>query len=246
MDERQIREDEGMTLVEHLEELRKRVVRIIVVSILAIGVSFVFASDLLAYIVEPVDSLVILTPGEGFFATLRLAIMMGLALASPFIIYQLVAFILPALTKQERKYLYVLLPFGYILFWAGVLFAYFAIVPYVYRFFIGFTYEGLMEPYISVSSYLGFVLGVIIPFGIIFELPILVSLLTLIGLVTPDILKKYRKYAILLVFVVAAFFTPPDPISQGLMAGPLILLYEFSIWISKIVYKRRLRREDFE
>ena len=125
-----------------------------------------------------------------------------------------------------------------LMFVVGVAFGYRVILPLAYSFFMNFGTESL-EPLISIGSYVSFVLGIVIPFGIVFQLPLIVLLLTSVGILSPMVLTQYRKHIILVIFVISAFLTPPDVISQTLMAGPMILLYELSILLSKMVFWKR-------
>ncbi len=235
--------DAEMSIYEHLEELRRRLIWAAVALFTAVVVSFSFADDALEILTRPVGNLVMMRPSEGFFVHVRLSLWMGLILSSPMILYQLVAFVTPGLTRLERRILYVFLPAGLLFFAAGAAFGFFVIVPFVYRFFLGFTSESL-RPFISVDSYVSFVTGLVIPFGMIFELPLVVVVLTFLGIITPRFLIRNRKYALLIVVVIAAFLTPPDVISQIMMAVPLMGLFELSILLSRIVYRRRGQAEE--
>lgn len=229
-----------MTLVGHLAELRWRLLVVFISFAMGLAVGFYFAKDVLGVILAVPGELVYLAPGEAFFTHLKLALVIGAGLSLPMALWQLAAFIFPGLSAAEKKYLCQGLPAAFILFLLGTAFAYRVMVPITYAFFLGFGGESL-RPLISVGSYVSFVLSLVIPFGLVFQLPLLVMVLTGVGLITPKFLKFYRKYAVLAIFILAALLTPPDIISQALMAGPLLVLYEASIIISGAVYWRRRR-----
>ncbi len=227
---------ETMTLVNHLEELRHRILWAVVPVAPAAVFGFTISGRALNFMVQHVEDLVVIHPAEAFFIHLRLAVWIGLVITSPITLYQIIAFISPALSRHEKVGLAIFLPFGLMLFVAGVAFSFFVIVPYVYRFYMQFT-MGSLEAFITVNNYVSFVTGLLIPFGVTFELPILVSALTFLGLITPAGLRRNRKFAILAIFVMSAILTPPDIISQTVMSLPLIALFELSILISVLISK---------
>ncbi|MDW7649822.1 MAG: twin-arginine translocase subunit TatC [Bacillota bacterium] len=227
-----------LTLIGHLDELRWRLVVCGLALAGGVAVGFFFAAVLQDFLLHVPGDLVYLAPGEAFFTHLRLAVTIGLVLAAPMVLSQAAAFIAPGLTDGEKKYLYIGLPAAMLLFVSGVFFAYKVMLPLTYAFFLGFGSDRLTAM-ISVGSYISFVLGLVIPFGVVFQLPLLVMILTGVGLVTPYFFKSNRKYAVLVIFILAALLTPPDLISQMLMAGPLLLLYEFSVFMAALVYRRR-------
>ncbi|MBS4031852.1 MAG: twin-arginine translocase subunit TatC [Clostridiales bacterium] len=181
---------------------------------------------------------------EAFFTHVRLAVVIGITFALPVTLYQIALFTMPGLTSEEKRYIKFGFPAAFLLFFLGILFAYRVMVPMTYVFFTGFS-DGRLVALISVGSYVSFVLGIVIPLGLVFQLPLLVVVLTGIGLLTPDYLKKNRKYSVLVIFILAAVLTPPDVISQTLMAGPLLFLYEISILLSFLVCLRKRRMEAF-
>lgn len=227
--------DSEMTLVDHLAELRRRIITVLAALFLGVLVGFYFSQQLVEYLMIIPGQLVYLYPGEAFFVHLKIALVTGIVLAFPVIIYQILRFILPGLKNSEKKVLFLGLPFAMVLFIVGVVFAYKVILPLAYSFFMGFGTDSL-EPLISIGSYVSFVLGIVLPFGIVFQLPLIVLLLTSIGILSPEVLARYRKPIVLVIFILSAFLTPPDVISQTLMAGPMLLLYEFSIILSKLVF----------
>lgn len=227
-------DDKQLTLVEHLSELRRRLV-ICFLSIFAGSLlCYLVIKRILDFLVKPVGKLVFIAPQEAFIAYLKLSLIAGIFLALPVILYQIWCFVSTGLKQNEKKYLLFYGPFSFVLFLAGASFAYFLILPLGLRFLLGFATSAL-QPMISISRYVSFVGMLLLVFGVVFELPLVIMFLTKINLVSPKLLREKRKYAILLIFIIAAVLTPPDIVTQILMAGPLILLYEISIFFSKFV-----------
>ena len=242
--------EEKQTLIKHLEELRRAIIISVTAIIIAAVFCFYFNETLLAVIVLPLtklqQSLIVTGVTEAFFVKLKLSLYAGFALAFPIISWALWRFIKPALYPHERRYVYILLPAAVILFSTGVLFAYFGILPLVLRFFIYIAGENL-ETLFRVEQYVGFVTTFTIPFGLVFELPIVIFFLTKIGVIKPEVMIKNRKYALLLIVIMAAVLTPgPDPISQLMMAIPTYMLYELSIFVSKKAAKGGVREKGTE
>lgn len=233
---------EPLTLVGHLFELRGRLLACMIALAAGVAIGFSYAGDMVGALLVLPGELVYISPGEAFHTHVRLAVLAGFMLALPMFLYQAAAFILPGLTREEATFLYIGVPASLLLLFAGVCFSYAVVLPVTYRFLIDFGTDRLAAM-ISVGSYISFALGVVIPFGVIFQLPLLVWVLTGIGLVTPEFFRQNRKYAFLCIFVISALLTPPDVVSQVLMAAPLLLLYEISIFVSKAVAWRRRKRE---
>jgi sec-independent protein translocase protein TatC len=228
-------EDMQMSIIEHLAELRKRIVISIGGLIFFSILGYSFITDILKIFTKPVGKdLVYLVPTEAFFTQLKLSMFVGFLLALPIILYQIWRFVLPGLKKEEKRYLLVLVPLSYIFFLIGVAFAFFIVIPFGIKFFLGFSSDGL-EAMFSLSKYISFIIKILIPFGIIFELPLLITLLVKLNLITSNFLKNKRRYVIVSIFVLSAILTPPDIISQAMMAVPLIFLYEFSIVVARII-----------
>lgn len=230
-----------MTLVGHLTELRRRIIFIISALVIGVLVGFYFSGSILKFLLTIPGELVYLYPGEAFFVHMKLAIIIGIVIASPVLLAQLLGFVFPALQQRQRKKIVLALPFMLTLMVIGIFFAYTVILPITYRFFMEFGTE-MLQPLISVGSYVSFVLGITLPFGIVFQLPMIVLLLTSIGIITPELLTRSRKIMMLVIFIIAAILTPPDVISQVLMAIPMLLLYELSVVIAKVVFRRRLKQ----
>ncbi|OCL27738.1 twin arginine-targeting protein translocase TatC [Orenia metallireducens] len=228
-------EDMQMSIIEHLAELRKRIVISIGGLIFFSILGYSFITDILKIFTKPVGKdLVYLVPTEAFFTQLKLSMFVGFLLALPIILYQIWRFVLPGLKKEEKRYLLVLVPLSYIFFLIGVAFAFFIVIPFGIKFFLGFSSDGL-EAMFSLNKYISFIIKILIPFGIIFELPLLITLLVKLNLITSNFLKNKRRYVIVSIFVLSAILTPPDIISQAMMAVPLIFLYEFSIVVARII-----------
>jgi sec-independent protein translocase protein TatC len=236
-----------MPFLDHLEELRWRLLWSLValIAFTVIGFFIVTRFDVLGLLVAPIapflgDSrLKYLSPIEPFFVTLKLALLVGFLFASPIIVYQIWAFLSPALRPSEKRAIVPSLYFGLALFMLGVAMAYYIALPVTLQFTMGFQTESL-EQSIVIGEYLSVVTRLLLAFGIVFELPVLILTLTAMGLVTPEFLADKRRHAILLITVVSAVITPGDVVTITiLMMVPLILLYELSISLSKVVVRRR-------
>jgi len=174
---------------------------------------------------------------EAFFTYIKVAFFSGLLLAAPVIIYQFWIFTAPGLYKNERRMLLPIVFLSSIFFICGALFGYFIVFPFGFKFFLGFATETIM-PFPSMREYLSFSIKLLLAFGIVFELPLIITFLARLGIVSTDFLKKNRKYALLLFFIGSAILTPPDVVTQIMMAFPLMLLYEISILGAKIFGKK--------
>ncbi len=234
----------------HLVELRKRLGLSVLSVFIAFIVAFVFHEGILEWITAPLnEALAEVTHlskkaadgmvtthqvGGAFFVALKVSFFAGLLGALPFILYQLWLFVAPGLYNNEKK---MVLPFvvgGSTMFFVGVMFAYYVVTPFGFQFLITFG-SFLYTPLINIEDYVGFFTKIMMGFGIAFELPVFAYFLALLGLVTDKTLKDFFKYAVLIIFVAAALLTPPDILTQLLMAAPLILLYGVSILIVRAV-----------
>lgn len=228
----------------HLEELRKRLIASAISMGIGFAICYYFSENLLQFLIEPLkaamsegDHLVFTSLPEMFFVYLKVAFVGGILLAAPFLFYEAWMFVAPGLYKHEKKMVVPFVISSTILFTGGALFGYFIAFPFGFKFFMGFSSE-YVKALPSVQLYLGFSLKLLLAFGIIFELPVVIYFLTKLGLVSAKMLKKNRKYAILIAFIVGAILTPPDVVSQLLMAGPLIVLYEIGIFVSRLARKK--------
>ena len=236
-----------MPFLDHLEELRWRMIwSLLAVLVCAVaGYFLVTRLDVLGLLVEPIKpflrgtKLKYLSPTEPFFITLKLAVTVGLLLASPIVIYHVWAFLAPALLPSEKRVIVPALYLGLVLFALGVLMSYELVLPMTLRFTMSFQTESL-EQSIVISEYLGFVTRLLLAFGAVFELPVVVLILSALGLVTPEFLASKRKHAVVIITVMASLLTPGDVITITIMMMvPLFFLYELSIALSKLVTRRR-------
>ncbi|MDI9238182.1 twin-arginine translocase subunit TatC [Lysobacter sp. LF1] len=226
-------------LIDHLIELRARLLRAVVGLILVFLALMPFASDIYAMLAQPLlaslpasGKLVAVDPAGGFFVPLKLAFFAALLVSVPWLLYQAWAFVAPGLYQREKRLAVPLLVSAVALFYIGCAFAFFLVLPTVFGFLARFTPDVVaMTP--DIGKYLDFVLVIFLAFGASFELPVALVILVLLGWVTPQQLKDSRGYAIVGVFVVAAIITPPDVVSQLMLAIPMVLLYELGILASR-------------
>jgi len=235
--------EEKQTIIEHLEALRSSLIIAFVAIIIAAVFCFYYSEQILAIVTLPLrslnENLVVTGVTEAFFVKLKLSFYSGFVIAFPVVAWALWRFLKPALYPSERKYVYVVVPLAVGLFTTGVLFAYFGVLRLILNFLIYIAGENL-DTMFKVDQYVSFVLAFTIPFGLVFELPVVVFFLSKLGIVRYEQLARNRKYALLVIVILAAALTPgPDPISQMLMAGPVYLLYEISIWVSKFAKPRK-------
>lgn len=243
-----------MPFLDHLEELRWRVLYSMVALVIGAIVGFVLVTefDLLGLLIEPVQPylgehrrLAYLSPTDPFFITLKLAVLVGLLLAAPVIIYQLWSFVAPALHRDERRAIVPSFYLGLVLFLMGAALAYFAALPVTLQFMMSFQTESL-EQNLTVGPYLSFVVRMLLAFGLVFEMPIVILVLSVFGIVDPAMLRSKRRHAIVVITILASVITPGDVVLLTLfLMIPLILLYEASIGLSALVERRnvRLRRQ---
>jgi len=227
-----------MTFLDHLEELRKRIFYSLVALGAAAIVGFVFSQRVLGLLTRLVPSLVFLAPSEAFVVQLKVALVTGLFLASPVIFYQFWRFVRPALQKHEVKYIASAVVVSSVLFVAGVAFAYLVVVPIAMKFLLSFETPKL-HAMISINEFVGTVGAFLLACGIVFQIPVIMFFLTKLGVVTPKLLMKSQRIAIVLIFIVAAILSPPDVFSQILMAIPLFILFELGVLASFLAKPRR-------
>jgi sec-independent protein translocase protein TatC len=229
-------EERQLTIIEHLEELRDRLIKSVIALTVTTLFSFVFAKRFLQILIAPMEQtpLVSLSPTTNIVVFAKVALISGVALAMPVLVYQLIGFIAPGLTSQERRYLFFILPGATISFVAGAAFAYFVMVPTTVLFLKGFLSD-VSQPYWSIDRYISFTTSYLFWLGLSFETPLLIFFLAKLGIITPVALSRYRKYAILVIAVIAAIITPtPDPLNMVLVMGPLIVLYEIGILLARL------------
>jgi sec-independent protein translocase protein TatC len=219
-----------MTVVEHLSELRRRIfIGLLAVAIGAV-VGFILAPDAIRILKTPINGPLYFTaPSSAFFLQLKLALMIGLALASPVVLYQLWAFIAPGLTPRERRLALPWVPLGLLFLAAGIGVAYF-VLPFAVGFMLGFAIPGVIDPLITADAYFGFVTNMFLAFGLVMEFPIVLVLLSKVGIVSADRLRRNRRYVFLGIFIFAVVVTPGgDPYSPTVMGAVMYLLYEVTI-----------------
>lgn len=237
-------EPEGgrMGLLDHLEELRKVLIQSLVAMGAAAILCWAWSAQLLELVIRPVSDVGVYftAPNDAFMARLKVAMVTGLFVVAPFVLFRAYGFVLPGLHRRERRVATPILLWTVGLFYTGVAFAFFVVAPYVIKFMMGFGTETL-KPLIGVGSYLGFVARLCLGFGLVFELPMLVLALCVAGIVRPQTLLRTWRYAIVIISVIAAVFTPPDVISQVMMMAPMMILYLGSVLVALVVVRRRDR-----
>ena len=241
--------EESMTLMDHLNELRRCLTKACIAVLVCFTGTWVVVDPIFNALVDPLLNVLpagshamYTTLPEGFFTRMFIAFVVGLFVASPVIFYQIWSFIAPGLYDEEKRYIVPIAFLSALFFIGGGLFCFFIVFPFVFTFFISFATESIVAMP-KVSDYLDFVLKLLIAFGLIFEMPLFAFFLSRLGIVTAKSMRSFRKYAVLLIFIVAAILTPPDVVSQLLMAGPMILLYELSILIAALFGKEK-RKEN--
>jgi len=224
-----------MTLVGHLGELRRRIVISVLALVGGTAVAYYYIDELMKFVTAPAGKLYFMSPAEGFFAFLKLAVFGGFLLALPLILWQIWAFVAPALTSGEKKWAIIMVPGSALLFFSGVAFAYLLVWPPAVKFFLGFGSESL-QPMLSLGQYLSFLISFILPFGIIFNLPLVLLVLAKMGIISSALLAKQRRVMVVVAFIVGGIITPtPDIFSQTMMAIPILVLYEASIWAVRLL-----------
>jgi len=235
--------DDKMPFMEHLGELRVRIMRSLFWLLGGLVIAFPFSERIVDWLARPVTKLgyklVFTAPAEAFWVQMKVAMIVGLFIASPGILWQVWAFIAPGLHEHEKKYAAPFVIIGSLMFIAGGAFSLFVVTPYAINFLLSYARETL-QPMITLENHVGFLLKFTLAFGLVFELPLALTLLARMGLVTPRALARNRKYAILGAFIAGAVLTPtPDAFNQTLMAGPLILLYEVGIICARVFGRRK-------
>lgn len=234
-----------MPFLDHLEELRRRIIwALLALAICAVlGFFVVTELDVIGILerpfqkVMPGQNLLFTSPTTPVVVTFKLAFVVGFIMALPVIAFQAWSFFSPALYEHEKRLVIPAIGVGFLLFLAGIAMAYFFVLPLGLNFLLGFQAESL-EPIITIDEYLKFATRLILAFGIIFEMPVVLVLLGLLGIVTPDGLRKYRRHAIVILAISAALLTPADLGTMFMLFTPMILLYEISIWLVRLVVRR--------
>ncbi len=241
-----------MPFLDHLEELRWRILWSLLAIVVAsvVGYILVLRFRVLDILISPFyevmedeTKLVFLSPTEPFFLLLRIGILAGLVLASPIIVYQIWSFLAPALERHEKRAIIPALYLGVVLFAAGVLMAYYMALPVTLRFLLFFGTD-YFDPMLRAGDYFGFVTKLLMAFGVLFELPVVIMILSALGLVTPAFLRAKRRHAIVIITILASLLSPGDVVTvTAMMMIPMVFLYEFSIVLSVVITRRRRARK---
>lgn len=234
-----------LTILEHLTELRKRLVKIAIVNLIATLICYQFIHIIMPLILNLSKGmdLIYISPSELFLVYVKLAIICGIVISSPITLLEVWLFVSKGLYKKEKIYIVLSLIVGIIFFAVGVIFCYIVVLPITINFFIGITIEDI-EPMISISSFISFISTMLLSFGAVFEIPIVAFLLSIIGLLKPQMLIKKHSIIILIIFIVAAVITPPDVVSLTLLAIPMVILFELSIGICWGVNKIKDKKKN--
>lgn len=246
-----IENEEGvMTLTGHLKELRNRIIVCLVVLVAGVLICFDKASQIVDMLVLQGQvygyQFIAVAPQEMIIQYLKVAVIGSIVITLPVLLFQIWAFLKPGLKKNENTFFFLALVFGLICFVIGVLFAHKITLPFMLRFLYGVNTSPYITMSITVENYLSFVLLVYLIFGMVFEMPMLSIVLTQMGLLRPEWMKAARPYMIIVIFFIAAVITPPDPVSQIMVAIPMCLLYQLSIYLCKIFRKRKDDENDEE
>ncbi len=234
-------------LQEHLSELRKRLMYSVIAVVVVTGVAFVFHQQILLLLMEPAQGFVDSPGGKPIFTELtefistavKASLLVGLIGSLPFVLFQVIMFVAPGLTRSERRYLYILLPASLIVFLIGAGFGYRILFPPAITFLQSFGSE-VATPQIRIGPYVNLMLALLLWMGVLFETPLVLFILARIGVVTPSFLARQRRYAIVVAFILGALITPTfDPINQTIVAVPIAILYEVGIWLAKLGARMR-------
>ncbi|MBI3931359.1 MAG: twin-arginine translocase subunit TatC [Chloroflexi bacterium] len=237
-------DEKKLPLLGHLIELRKRLIRSVIAVVITATISFIFARQIFDILITPAPqdiNLVYIEMTEMLGTYMRVTMVSGIILAMPYLTYQLIMFVAPALTPKEKRYVYLILPWIALMFVAGVVFAYFILIPRLTEFLLTWP-GGIATPQPRIGNYINIVTRLLLIVGLVFEMPVVITFLARIGIVKSKWLADKRRAAIIVAFILAAIITPTiDPINQSLVAAPLIVLYEMSIWLARLVQRKEAR-----
>lgn len=237
-----------LTIIEHIEELRSRLVVTAFFFILALVGSFFLTEPIIKFIQNSDEAtqftLNAFTPTDPLAVFLKVMFIVAFVFTSPILLYQLWSFITPGLLETERKATLKYIPYSFLLFLLGIAFSYFVLFPYVMHFMMSLSNDLEIQQTIGINEFFSFLLTLTLPFGIVFQLPVVTLFLARIGVLNPMLMVKFRKYSYFVLFVLAAVLAPPDFVSNLIVAIPLFILYEVSIIISKVGYKKYLLAEE--
>ncbi len=233
------------SFVGHLEELRKRIIYVLVCFVVTLIVSLAFVSHIYGFLIRPAHGmrLAVLGPGDIVQIYLMIAGVAAIVVTTPFILWQLWLFISPGLRATERRYTLMMIGPVLIMFVLGVSFGYFVVFPEIFHFLLKLASQ--FRVMFTATEYFGFLLDIVLPFGFLFEMPIIILFLTRIGVLTPKFMRKVRRYAYFIFVVLGTLISPPELISHLSVTVPMILVYEVSIWISALAYKKKLAAEKW-
>jgi sec-independent protein translocase protein TatC len=239
-------EDKELQLVDHLDELRKRIIIAALAFVAFFIVGFIYVGDIYKWFVRDLDvKLIVLGPSDIIWVYFMIATVIAIAGTIPVLAIQLWMFVKPALKPIERKITLSYIPALFLLFIVGLAFGYFVIFPMVLEFLVNMGADMFVTNF-TADRYFRFIMNMTLPFGILFELPAVVMFLTSLGIINPFVLAKIRKYAYFVLILIAIVITPPDFMSDFVVTLPLLLLYEISINLSKFVYRKRLKKQQEE
>jgi sec-independent protein translocase protein TatC len=237
-------QDKEMSVIDHLDELRNRIIKIIVAFIFFLGIGLYFTKDIYSFLVKDLHRpLLALGPSDVFWLYFAIAGVFAIACSIPFISYQIWSFVKPALDENEQRTTLLYIPAIFILFICGMAFGYFVIFPNVLH-FLTIMSKGLVEINFTAERYFSFLFNLVLPMALFFDLPILIIFLTRIGVLTPMFMRKMRRYAYFILVIIASMISPPEFISHIMTSIPLILIYECSIFVSSFTYKKKIKREQ--
>lgn len=234
----------ALKLISRLDEIRRRIIVTVVGLALASAAGWYLSPRILGYLKQLIPQVIYTTPAEAFTTQVELAVVIGIFLALPLILWEIWAFCVPFLPAKQRRRTFWAVPTAFVLFVGGAGFCFIYILPAALKFFMSFSSEDL-RPMIQFRNLVKFTEALVIPFGLMFELPVVAYFLARLGVLRPRILAKNRKYALLVCAIVAAAITPtPDPFNMTLMLAPTYLMYELSIWLSWLVWRAKRRRVE--
>ena len=239
-------EDKELQLVDHLEELRKRIIITAKAFVVFFIIGFIYVDDIYKWFVRDLDvKLMVLGPSDIIWIYFMLATVVAIAGTIPVLALQIWLFVKPALRPNERRLTLSYIPALFILFILGLSFGYFVIFPMVLKFLVNIG-AGMFVTNFTADRYFSFIMNMSLPFGVLFELPVVVMFLTSLGIINPFVLTRIRKYAYFVLIIIAVVITPPDFMSDFVVTLPLLLLYEISINLSKFVFRKKLRKQQEE
>lgn len=243
-----MRENVEMTMVEHLTELRRRIIWVLAVFVLSMVVGLYFAGPVIEYLKQdPMAGGVPLKsfhPSDALGVYMQFAFLLALVVTIPVLLFHIWRFVSPGLRLNEKRATLSFIPAAFFLFIVGILFGYCIVFPMIIQFMAGITTQIGADPNYGIAQYFGFLFNMVIPFGFLFELPIIVMFLTRLRILNPMRLAKMRRLAYFGLAVVAVTLTPPDIMSDVLVTIPLLVLYEVSVWLSRIVYRKQLKEDE--